>query len=127
MNEIIEKGEPIEVEQEEKESNWKFIIIFSSIYVVAAVGISFIVSVIMGDFTYTETIAAIFGVLALLFMMMRIWTRGSRNLKKEDKSFLEDKTAVSYKNWFRMQLCLLANGLFLLLLSLLFFFIFSAN
>lgn len=127
MNEIINNKEPVEVEQEEKQDNWKFIIIFSSIYSVASIGVSFIVSAIASNFMYTESLTAIFGVLALLFMMGRIWTRGSRNIKKEDKSVFEDKTTVSYKNWFRMQLCLLSVGAFLLAMSQVFFLIFVKN
>jgi len=127
MNEIINNKEPVEVEQEEKQDNWKFIIIFSIIYSVASIGVSFIVSAIASNFMYTESITAIFGVLALIFMMGRIWTRGSRNIKKEDKSVFEDKTTVSYKNWFRMQLCLLSVGTFLLAMSQVFFLIFVKN
>ena len=127
MNEIINNKEPVEVEQEEKQDNWKFIIIFSIIYSVASIGVSFIVSAIASNFMYTESITAIFGVLALLFMMGRIWTRGSRNIKKEDKSVFEDKTTISYKNWFRMQICLLSIGAFLLAMSQVFFLIFVKN
>lgn len=123
-NEIFNNDDPIEVEQEEQKTNWKFIFIFSAIYCAIAVGVSFIVSAIVQDFRYTEIISALFGVLALLFMMIRIWFRGSHNLKKDDRSVFEDKQSLSYKNWFRMQMCLLCVGLFLVLLSQLFFFIF---
>ena len=123
-NEIFNNDDPIEVEQEEQKTNWKFICIFSAIYCAIAVGVSFIVSAIVQDFRYTEIISALFGVLALLFMMIRIWFRGSHNLKKDDRSVFEDKQSLSYKNWFRMQMCLLCVGLFLVLLSQLFFFIF---
>ena len=126
-NEIFNNNEPVEVEQQEDKTNWKFIIIFSSIYSTISVGISFIVSAIVGDFMYTEIITALFGVLILLFMMFRIWLRGSQNIKKEDKSVVEDKNTISYKNWFRMQICLLFVGLFLVLLSQLFFVIFVLN
>ena len=123
-DELFSKNEPVEVEEEEKKTNWKFIIIFSAIYCVIGVGTSFLVSAIVGDFQYTEIITAIFGVLILLFMMIRIWFRGSHNLKKDDRSVVEDKESLSYKNWFRLQMCFLFVGLFLILLSQLFFIIF---
>lgn len=126
-DEIFKNQEPVEVEQEERKSNWKFIIIFSAVYVALGVGVGFLVSAIVGDFRYTEIITALFGVLVLLFMMIRVWFRGSRNLKKEDKSVFEDKESISYKNWFRMQMCLLSVGVLLVLLSQLFFFIFIFN
>lgn len=123
-NEIFHNNEPVEVEQEEKKSNWKFIFIFSPIYIAVSVGVGFIVSAIVGDFRYTEIITALMGVLILLFIMIRIWFRGSQNIKKDDRSVVEDKESLSYKNWFRLQMCFLVVGLTLLLLSLLFFFIF---
>lgn len=123
-DELFSKNEPVEVEEEEKKTNWKFIIIFSAIYCVIGVGTSFLVSAIVGDFRYTEIITALFGVLLLLFMMIRIWFRGSHNLKKDDRSVVEDKESLSYKNWFRMQMSFLVVGLFLILLSQLFFIIF---
>lgn len=123
-NEIFSNNEPVEVEEEEKKSNWKFIIIFSAIYSIVGVGTSFIVSAIMADFQYTEIITALFGVLIMLFMMIRIWFRGSHNLKKEDKSIVEDKQSLSYKNWFRIQMSFLVVGLFLILLSQVFFLVF---
>lgn len=122
--EIIPNKDPVEVEQDENKSNWKFVIIFSIIYTLVAVGVSFIVSAIVGDYRYTELITAIFGVAILIFMMVRIWFRGSHNLKKEDKSVFEDKKTVSYKNWFRLQICFLIVGISLVLLSQLFFLIF---
>ena len=126
-DEIFKNQEPVEIEQEEGKSNWKFIIIFSAVYVTLGVGVGFLVSAIVGDFRYTEIITALFGVLVLLFMMIRVWFRGSHNLKKEDKSVFEDKGSISYKNWFRMQMCLLSVGVLLVLLSQLFFFIFIFN
>ena len=123
-NEIFHNNEPVEVKQEEKKSNWKFIFIFSPIYIAVSVGVGFIVSAIVGDFRYTEIITALMGVLILLFIMIRIWFRGSQNIKKDDRSVVEDKESLSYKNWFRLQMCFLVVGLTLLLLSLLFFFIF---
>ena len=123
-DEIFNNKEAVEVDQDENKSNWKFIFIFSGIYCALAVGVSFIVSAIIQDFRYTEIITALFGVLILLFMMIRIWFRGSHNLKKDDRSVFEDKKSLSYKNWFRLQMCFLSVGLFLVLLSQLFFFIF---
>ena len=124
MDNEVFNNEPVEVEEEEKKSNWKFIFIFSAIYCTLGVGISFIVSAITRDFRYTEIITALFGILIMLFMMIRIWFRGSHNLKKNDKSVFEDKSAVSYKNWFRLQMCFLIIGLFLVLLSQVFFIVF---
>ena len=124
MDNKVFNNEPVEVEEEEKKSNWKFIFIFSAIYCTLGVGISFIVSAITRDFRYTEIITALFGILIMLFMMIRIWFRGSHNLKKNDKSVFEDKSTVSYKNWFRLQMCFLIIGLFLVLLSQVFFIVF---
>ena len=70
MDNEVFNNEPVEAEEEEKSSNWKFIFIFSAIYCVLGVGISFIVSAIVGDFRYTEIITALSGVLILLFMMI---------------------------------------------------------
>ena len=122
-NEVF-NNEPVEVEQDDKKSNWKLIIIFSIVYILVGVGTSFLVSAIVGDYRYTEVITAIFGVLIMLFMMIRIWFRGSHNLKKDDRSVFEDKKTLSYKNWFRLQMCFLFVGLFLVALSQLFFLIF---
>ena len=124
MDNEVFNNEPVKVEEEEKKSNWKFIFIFSAIYCTLGVGISFIVSAITRDFRYTEIITALFGILIMLFMMIRIWFRGSHNLKKNDKSVFEDKSTVSYKNWFRLQMCFLIIGLFLVLLSQVFFIVF---
>jgi Na+/melibiose symporter-like transporter len=126
MNEFINNPQPVEVEKEEKETNWKFIIIFSAVYIAIALGVSFLVSALADDYGYAETISALFGVIALLFMMFRIWSRGSHNVK-QDKTVFEDKTTLSYKNWFRMQICLLCNGLVLCLLAGIFFLIFVAQ
>ena len=116
--------EPIEVVEDEKKSNWMFVIIFAVVYCLIGVGVGFIVSATTNDFRYTEIITALLGVLILLFMMVRIWFRSSHNLKKGDKSVFEDKKTLSYKNWFRLQMCFLFTGIFLILLSQLFFFIF---
>ena len=117
-------NEPIEVVEDEKKSNWMFVIIFAVVYCLIGVGVGFIVSSTTNDYRYTEIITALLGVLILLFMMVRIWFRGSHNLKKGDKSVFEDKKTLSYKNWFRLQMCFLFTGIFLILLSQLFFFIF---
>ena len=117
-------NEPIEVVEDEKKSNWMFVIIFAVVYCLIGVGVGFIVSATTNDYRYTEIITALLGVLILLFMMVRIWFRGSHNLKKGDKSVFEDKKTLSYKNWFRLQMCFLFTGIFLILLSQLFFFIF---
>ena len=116
--------EPIEVVEDEKKSNWMFVIIFAVVYCLIGVGVGFIVSATTNDFRYTEIITALLCVLILLFMMVRIWFRSSHNLKKGDKSVFEDKKTLSYKNWFRLQMCFLFTGIFLILLSQLFFFIF---
>ena len=110
--------------EDEKKSNWMFVIIFAVVYCLIGVGVGFIVSATTNDFRYTEIITALLGVLILLFMMVRIWFRSSHNLKKGDKSVFEDKKTLSYKNWFRLQMCFLFTGIFLILLSQLFFFIF---
>ena len=117
-------NEPIEVVEDEKKSNWMFVIIFAVVYCLIGVGVGFIVSATTNDYRYTEIITALLGVLILLFMMVRIWFRSSHNLKKGDKSVFEDKKTLSYKNWFRLQMCFLFTGIFLILLSQLFFFIF---
>ena len=122
-NEVF-NNEPVEVEQDDKKSNWKLIIIFSIVYSLVGVGTSFLVYAIVGDYLYTEVITDLFGVLIMLFMMIRIWFRGSHNLKKDDRSVFEDKKTLSYKNWFRLQMCFLFVGLFLVALSQLFFLIF---
>lgn len=110
-------------EEKEYKNNWKSIIIYSSVMITLGVGIGFIVTAINNDFVYVEIITAIFGVLSMLFMMARIRGRDSENYKK-NKSIVEDKKTMDYKNWLRMQLSMLAVGVFMLLLSYIFFLIF---
>ena len=109
---------------EEKELSWKPSIIYSAIMVLLPLAIGFIVSVSVNDFRYIEILCALFGVLSLLFTMIRIRARDSKNIKK-DKTILEDKKTISYRSWFRLQICMALVGVVLLILSLVFFFVFK--
>lgn len=122
-HEIIETPE---VEENEQSINWKSLIIYASVMVGLSLGLGFLITGITKDFVYVELIVAIFGIISLLLMMIRIRARDSRNYKK-NKSIVEDKNTVAYKNWKAMQFCCLIVGVVLLLLSLLFFYLFRAN
>lgn len=80
-------------------------------------------ALVFENFVILEVAYALFGVLCLLFAMLRNWNRDSRNFRA-NKTIVEDPKTDSYKEYKKFQRTLWVMGLANLLASHLVFVIF---
>lgn len=74
------------------------------------------------SFITFEVMYVVFGILGILFCLIRNWARDGRNYKKNG-SIVEDKDTIEYKNHKHTQMVVLMAAFLSLAISLIFFII----
>lgn len=112
--------------EQEEEKKVKFFTRFNVLYIVCVIIFpaipGLIISLVNGDITAFEVMYVVFGLLDLLLITIRLRVRDNHNFRK-NKSVVEDKTTVDYKQWLYFQYIIAIAGFADLAISLVAFVI----